>query len=94
MTCIGWPVAFEQRDVARLGAARRQVEQCPLVRARIVFGDLVGAPQIGPDVVASVDRDLIGLVALRDLGSGISVVSLVWILILASVPPNELPTQT
>ena len=43
----------------------RQIEQRPLVGARIVFRDLVGAPQVGPDVVALVDRDLIGLLRFR-----------------------------
>jgi len=37
-------VSFEQRDVARLDATRRQIEQCPLLRARIVLGDFVRAP--------------------------------------------------
>src|SRR5262249_34926857 len=56
---------FEDRDVARLGAARGQVEQRPLVGGRIVFGHLVRAPQIGPDVVVVVDGDLVGLIRLR-----------------------------
>src|SRR5262245_30683285 len=39
---------FEHGDVARLGPARRQVEQGPLVCSRIPLRDLVGAPQVGP----------------------------------------------
>src|SRR5215468_2918884 len=56
---------LQDRDVAGLRAAGRQVEQGPLVRGRIVLADLVGAPQVGPGVVAAVDRHLIGLIRFR-----------------------------
>ena len=61
----GLALAFEDRDIARLGATRGQVEQSPCIGRRIVFGDLVRVPKIGPDIVPGVDRDLVGLVGLR-----------------------------
>src|SRR5215475_5869363 len=47
-------VAFEQRDVTRFRASSRKIEQRPLVRAWIVFGNLIRAPKIGPQIVAFV----------------------------------------
>src|SRR5262249_57994198 len=57
-------VAFEQRDVTRFCVSSRKIDQRPLVRAWIVFGNLIRAPKIGPHIVAFVHTDLIGLMGL------------------------------
>src|SRR5262245_40694391 len=53
--------ALEQRDVADLGAAHRQVEHGPGVRRRVVAHNAVRGPQVAPHSVLAVDRDVVRL---------------------------------
>src|SRR6266566_3939886 len=54
-------VALQQGNVARLRAARGQIERRPGGGLGIVAQRAVGAPEIGPDVVLPVDRDMVRL---------------------------------
>src|SRR5258705_11417143 len=51
-------LTFVNRDVANLRAAYRQFEGRPLLRRGVVFDDLVVGPEVAPDVVLLVDRDV------------------------------------
>ena len=47
--------------MADFRAAHRQFERGPLAGGRVVFGDVIRGPQIGPHVVVIVHRDVVGL---------------------------------
>src|SRR6185503_20184774 len=58
---LGHAATLVDREVAHFGAANRHFEHGPLLRAGVVFEDLVIGPEIAPYIVLAVDMDVIGL---------------------------------